>query len=180
MIRLFLFIFLFMGCQQTVPKPKAQLGLEYPIAQYVVFESSCPYSFAYNQWATPKLLSKCGMRVAYPKMKGTLFITYFDLKESSLDTLFRDFEKRLELFGKQASRFDESAYENKDNNVIGSLITLIGDSPSNLHFFGTDSKQHFVTGSLLFDTAPNYDSLAPAIGYLQQDVRKLLESLRWN
>lgn len=174
------FLVLLVGCQQTIPKPKAQLALSYPLPQYDLVETDCPYSFSYNQFATPKQLSLCGMILEYSSMKAKLYITYFDLNKASMDTLFLDFEKRLELFGKNASRYDESAYENKENNVIGSYITLIGDAPANLHFFGTDAKKHFITGSLLFEAAPNYDSLAPAIAYVQQDVRKLLESLKWD
>jgi gliding motility-associated lipoprotein GldD len=179
-VRAVAFLLLFVSCHQTTPKPKAQLALEYPLPEYSLFDSSCPYTFAYNQLAKPEQLSFCGVTIDYPLLRGKLYITYFDLRSSSIDTLFQDFEKRLELFGKNATRYDESAYENKENNVIGSYITLIGNAPANLHFFGTDAQQHFITGSLLFEATPNYDSLAPAIAYIQQDVRKLLESLAWN
>ena len=69
--------------------------------------------------------------------------------------------------------------EDKEKDVLGSCVTLIGNSPSNLHFFATDTKRHFISGSLLFSAAPNYDSLAPAIGYIRNDVQKMLETLRW-
>ena len=94
--------------------------------------------------------------------------------------VFMDFEKRLNMFGKQSTQLNESAFENKETNVLGACVMLAGDSPSNLHFFGTDSKKHYLTGSLLFNTVPNYDSLVPALSYIKTDVQKLLESLHWD
>jgi gliding motility-associated lipoprotein GldD len=112
-------------------------------------------------------------------LKAKVYVTYFDLSKSSLDTLFMDFENRLMIFGKGTQRINESTYEDQQKEVLGSCVTLIGDSPSNLHFFATDNKRHFISGSLLFSAAPNYDSLAPAIGYIKNDVQKMLETLRW-
>jgi len=36
-----------------------------------------------------------------------------------------------------------------------------------------------VTGSLYFYAKPNYDSILPAAMYLQNDIRRIMESLRW-
>ena len=176
---LFLAVFI-VGCQIPTPKPKAQLALEYPNPQYNTFESQCPFKFEYNNMATPKSLSACGLTLDYAPLNASLYITYFDLSIASLDTLFMDFEKRLNMFGKQSTQLNESAFENKETNVLGACVMLAGDSPSNLHFFGTDSKKHYLTGSLLFNTVPNYDSLVPALSYIKTDVQKLLESLHWD
>ena len=97
----------------------------------------------------------------------------------SFDPATTSFENRLKIFGKGTQRINESTYEDKEKDVLGSCVTLIGNSPSNLHFFATDTKRHFISGSLLFSAAPNYDSLAPAIGYIRNDVQKMLETLRW-
>lgn len=180
MIRVIVLVFFLLGCQTPTPKPKAQLALEYPLPNYSSLKNTCPYQFEYNQNATLKSLSSCGATLAYTKLNATLYITYFDLENASLDTLLLDFDKRLEMFGKKAFKMDESTFENQEQRVVGSCITLIGDSPSNLHFFGTDTQKHYLTGSLLFEAAPNYDSLAPAIAYIKTDVLKLLESLRWD
>lgn len=180
MIRLTLLVFFILGCQTPTPKPKAQLALEYPLPNYNSSNNTCPYQFEYNQNAALKSLSSCGATLAYNKLNATLYLTYFDLENASLDTLLLDFDKRLEMFGKKAFRINESSFENQENKVKGTCVTLIGDSPSNLHFFGTDTQKHYLTGSLLFEATPNYDSLAPAIAYIKNDVQKLLETLRWD
>ena len=56
---------------------------------------------------------------------------------------------------------------------------VLGDAASQAQFYVTDSTQHFVTGSLYFRAKPNYDSIYPAAIYLQKDIRKIMESLRW-
>lgn len=179
MIRIVFFLLFMVGCQTPTPKPKAQLALEYPVPQYTTIENNCYYLFDSNHSAIFKSLSSCGATLIYPKLHATLFLTYFDLEKASIDTLLLDFDKRLELFGKKTFQLDESTFENQKHKVIGSCVTLIGDSPSNLHFFGTDAQKHYLTGSLLFKTTPNYDSLAPAIAYIKNDVQRLLETLRW-
>lgn len=180
MIRLLILAFIFLGCQSTIPKPKAQLALNYPIPQYKPFVSGCAFEFEHNQLAIPQTLSGCGITLDYTAMNAKLYLTYFDLSKSSLDTLLLDFDKRLKIFGKQADQIEESAYENKTQNVLGSCIVIVGNSPSNLHFFSTDTRKHFLTGALLFEAAPNYDSLSPAIAYIKNDVQKLFESIRWD
>lgn len=180
MIRLVILTFIILGCQSTTPKPKAQLALKYPTPQYKPLLSDCSYAFEHNHLAVPQTLSACGLTLDYPALNAKLYLTYFDLTKSSLDTLLLDFDKRLKMFGKEAFQMDESTYENKAQNLFGSCIVIVGDSPSNVHFFGTDTKKHYLTGSLLFESAPNYDSLAPAIAYVKSDVQKLLETLRWD
>jgi gliding motility-associated lipoprotein GldD len=54
-----------------------------------------------------------------------------------------------------------------------------GNAASQAQFYVTDSTDHFVTGSLYFLARPNYDSIYPAAIYLQQDIRKIMESLKW-
>lgn len=180
MIRRTLLFFLILGCQTPIPKPNAQLALEYPLPKYISLKNTCPYQFEYNKSAALKSLSSCGATLVYNKLNATLYLTYFDLENASLDTLLLDFDKRLEMFGKKAFQMHESSFENQENKVKGTCVTLIGDSPSNLHFFGTDTQKHYLTGSLLFEASPNYDSLAPAISYIKTDVQKLLETLRWD
>ncbi len=181
MIRILILMLVLFGCQHPTPKPNAALALVYPNPTYQTFDATpCTYQFMHNKAAIPKLLSACGTTVHYPALKAKLYITYFNLNEASMDTLLMDFEKRLKVFGNGTQQLKESAYEDPQNGVIGSCVTLIGDSPSNLHFFGTDTKRHFISGSLLFEAAPNYDSLAPAISYIKNDVQKMLETLRWD
>jgi len=56
---------------------------------------------------------------------------------------------------------------------------LKGNVASQSQFYVTDSTRHFLSGALYFETKPNYDSILPAINYIQKDMMHLIESLRW-
>ena len=181
MIRNFLMLLIFFGCQYQVPKPNAGFALEYPKPDYIYLDqkNDCYYEFMHNSNAKLDKLSACAVTLNYPSLKAKLYITYFDLKKYTYDTLLLDFQKRLGVFGKKSLLLQQSSYENNKKGILGSCVTLIGNSPSNLHFFGTDKTNHFITGSLLFNAKPNYDSIVPAIEYVKTDVQRLLETLVW-
>jgi len=37
-----------------------------------------------------------------------------------------------------------------------------------------------LNGALYFEAKPNFDSIYPAVVYLRNDMRVLMETLRWN
>ena len=73
----------------------------------------------------------------------------------------------------------EQPFVNDQAEVYGMYYEVRGNAASQAQFYVTDSVQHFVTGSLYFYAKPNYDSIYPAAVYLQKDIRKIMESLRW-
>ena len=54
-----------------------------------------------------------------------------------------------------------------------------GNAASNTQFYLTDSIQHFVTGSVYFYSKPNYDSIMPASSYIKDDMKTLMETMKW-
>jgi gliding motility-associated lipoprotein GldD len=67
-----------------------------------------------------------------------------------------------------------------NDNVGGILYEIGGDAASPIQFFVTDSTNHFLRGALYFNSAPNADSLAPAIKYAKEDIMKMITTLKWN
>jgi len=57
---------------------------------------------------------------------------------------------------------------------------VIGNAASPSQFYVTDSIKNFLLGSVYFKTKPNYDSILPAATYLRNDMRVLMESLKWD
>ena len=80
---------------------------------------------------------------------------------------------------KKADNIEHRVFINEDNKVYGTYFQIIGDAASQSQFYVTDSIQNFVTGSVYFYTKPNYDSILPAADYLQNDMRAIMETLRW-
>jgi len=78
-----------------------------------------------------------------------------------------------------ADEISERMYENDSQKLYGMFYDLKGNVASQSQFYVTDSTKHFISGALYFETKPNYDSILPAINYIQKDMMHLIESLRW-
>jgi gliding motility-associated lipoprotein GldD len=79
----------------------------------------------------------------------------------------------------KADNILEQPFINDSDSVYGMFYEVQGNAASQAQFYATDSVRHFVTGSLYFYARPNYDSIYPAAIYLQSDIRKIMESLKW-
>ena len=112
-------------------------------------------------------------------MKGTLFLNYKPVS-NDIDILLSDAQKFAYEHVVKADAILEQPYVNPDKHVFGMFYEVKGDAASQAQFYATDSTRHFLTGSLYFYSKPNYDSIYPAAIYLQDDIRKLMESLQWN
>ena len=100
------------------------------------------------------------MTLDYPTMKGSLFITYKDVN-NDIGKLLTDAQRLSIEHSAKADGILPHPFVNEKDNVYGMFF------------------EHFVTGSLYFYTKPNYDSIYPAASYLQDDIKKFMESIRW-
>ena len=161
-----------------VPKPHGELRLEFPNANYRSFSKQCPYVFDTNVNTKIKPRGDCSMIIEYPGMNASIYITYKEVQQD-LDVLLRDAQKLTYEHVAKADNITEQPFVNKQANVYGMFYSISGNSASNSQFYLTDSTSHFVTGSLYFNAKPNYDSVLPAAVYLENDIRKIMESFNW-
>lgn len=176
---LLLFIFV-ISCDDTVmlPKPKAQLSLQYARPDYTAIKSACPYQFKKNSRANFELLNNCDSKLVYPKMRATIYLSYRSI-ENNLDSLLADAYQMPSKHIIKAAEIPEKVFINPDNRAYGTLFRIVGEAASQAQFFLTDSTDHFLVGSLYFYTRPNYDSIMPAARFIEQDMVKLMETLAW-
>lgn len=169
-----------LSCGDTaiLPKPKAQLNLQYSHPNYIDISTPCFYKFKKNTRANFELLDNCESKLVYPKMRATVYLSY-RLIENNLDSLLADAYQMPSKHIIKASEIPEKVFINQDNRVYGTLFRVVGEAASQVQFFLTDSTNHFLLGSLYFYTRPNYDSIMPAARYIEQDMVKLMESLSW-
>ena len=168
-----------LGCKKEVlPKPNSQLRLDYPVASYAQFESSCPATFDINQDATIKAKSDCGYTINYPKMKATIYMSYKPV-QNNINVLLRDAQKLTYEHVIKADDILEQPFINKDHRVYGMFYQVNGNAATNAQFYVTDSTKHFIDCSVYFYAKPNFDSVMPAADYVKNDMRRLMESLRW-
>jgi gliding motility-associated lipoprotein GldD len=183
--RLFIFfIFLFIGfffasCKEDVlPKPASQLDLEYAKAKYKNFESNCPFVFELNSASKITQDPNCGFSIHYPKMKATVYLTYKPVS-NNIEKLLRDAQKLTYEHVIKADDITEQPFVNQNNKVYGMFYRVNGNAATNAQFYLTDSIKNFVTGSVYFYAKPNFDSILPATHYVQNDMKQLMETLRW-
>jgi gliding motility-associated lipoprotein GldD len=164
--------------EDTVPKPKAFLRLAYNDADYHSVNTTCPYTFEVSNNASVTFNDKCWVNINYPTLKASLNITYRPV-ENNLNELLQESEKLTYNHAIKADGISVQPYINIDNKKYGSLSEVTGDAASSIQFHLTDSSKNFITGALYFEVKPNYDSILPAIKYLEKDVKHLMETLKW-
>ncbi|MDY8135052.1 gliding motility lipoprotein GldD [Aquimarina sp. 2201CG5-10] len=166
---------------ETLPKPKGMLRLAYPVPEYASVALDCPYSFDKNEIAQLKKAirnRKCWYNLEYPKLKATIYLSYFEVN-NNLDSLLRDAQNLTQEHVVKADGITQEPYVNLEKKVYGMFYEVTGDAASQSQFYVTDSSHHFLSGSLYFKVKPNYDSILPAAHYLREDVKRLMETIEW-
>ena len=173
----FVFVIVLSCGEETLPKPKAMLRLEYPEAKRVELQTSY-FKFKGNTVAAVKKEGQASITLDYPLLKAAIYITYKPIN-NDLKSLLSDAQKLSYEHVVKADNITEQPYINPEDTVYGMFYQVEGDAASQSQFYVTDSTRHFVTGSLYFYAIPNYDSIYPAAIYLQKDIRRIMETIQW-
>lgn len=172
-------LFILNSCtDDTQPKPKAYLYLEYNEPEYQQFINGCPYSFAISKESTIVFKDDCSAIITYPKLKAQVHLTYKTV-HNNLNEILADADKLTSKHTVKADAILPFPFENKTNKVFGILNEVQGESASNVQFHLTDSVHHVLTAALYFKVKPNYDSLYPAIDYIKNDMMEMMETVEW-
>lgn len=175
-----LILLLLASCKDDViVKPSAMLRLEYPVQEYTIVDTECPYGFEKNKQSELILKDKCWMNLDYPQMKATIYLTYRQVKDGNLDSLLYDAQKLTYDHTVKAETILEQPRVDSVNKVYGMFYMINGNAATQSQFYVTDSLNHFITGSLYFESKPKFDSLYPAVVYLREDIRRIMETVYW-
>ena len=175
----FLFPTFLTSCNDEVlPKPKAFLRLDYPIVIYQKALSDCPYTIEISQQSNIEFKNNCWAKIHYPSMNATVHLTYREI-DNDLDFVLKEVEKLTFEHTVKADAINAQPFENRQNKVFGKLINIEGNVASNIQFHVTDSVKNVLYGTLYFNVKPNYDSILPAINYIEKDIKNLMESIIW-
>jgi len=178
---LIVFMFFFSSCKDSVlVKPSAMLRLEYPNPVYQdVNLDNCAYSFQKNNLAYLIKKNNCWVNLEYPALNATIYLSYREVR-NNLDSLLYDAQKLTYDHTVKASTILEQPRVDSINKVYGMFYMINGDAATQSQFYVTDSIRHFVTGSLYFNSKPNFDSLYPAVSYMRNDIRRIMETIKWD
>ena len=204
----FAFVFFIIGCNSNyTSKKEGYYKIDFPKKRYTTFnEPGYPYTFEYPVYARiakdSSYFDEGGknpywINIVFPTFNGTIFISYKKIGGTSVykikkpDGTYRDstginnFQKMVNDSYNLTYKNDVKAYSIEDslmhtpNNVTGIFFKLSGNVATAKQFFLTDTLHHFLRGALYFDATPNEDSLRPVNQFLQQDMKHLINTLKW-
>lgn len=182
-------IFLWECSNSYTPKPKDYPHINLPAHEYAVYQSpSCPFTIEMSVHATIQRDEKdslykpeddCWFNIHYPELAATIYLSYKSLGGDYTLAKLKNDAHRLTFKHTEKADFIQPAFLETPFNVFGLVYNVGGDAASATQFYATDTMHHWLRGALYFKTTPNADSLAPVIKYINQDIKHMIESLRW-
>jgi gliding motility-associated lipoprotein GldD len=166
-----------------VPKPRAYFRIEFPEKKYVMYDSTCPFKFeipAYSKMEMDKdpRAEPCWLNLDFPRFNGTLHLSYKpvngNIKQYLEDTYTLAAKHQI-----KASGIEELPVERDSSKVYGLIYRIKGNAASAIQFYLTDSVHHFIRGALYFNVAPNIDSIAPVINFVDKDIQHMITTFEW-
>ena len=185
----FLFIGILIACNSPYTyKKKGYFRIDFPEKKYQLFDQlGYPYTFEYPTYAVISKDStffdtKAGdwwINIDVPQFHSRIYISYKDIKSNNFDSLVSDGYKMAYKQHTDVASSINDTFMVTPNGVEGVFFTLGGNTATANQFFLTDSTRHFLRGALYFDATPNEDSLSIVNGFLRQDLKHLINTLKW-
>ena len=172
--------FVFISCEVSyMPKQKAYLAHQFKKPTYKQTLSNCDYKFLININSKIKYNQNCNAVINYKSLKANIFLTNLKIN-NNFKLIKNDFDLKVKENSNSIYNINISEFNDQNINIYAVSYAFVGNAPSNVQFFVTDSISNFLMGSLYFETKPNYDSLLPSISYVKNDIKKIVESITWN
>jgi len=116
--------------------------------------------------------------IEVPANHAQIHLSYKKINQN-LGTYIEESRTLAYKHSQKASSIEEQIFINPAQKVYGTIYNIRGNAASPMQFYLTDSVSHFLRGSLYIKEIPNIDSLQPVIGFLNQDVLRLIETTHW-
>lgn len=170
------------------PRRKGYFRIDFPKHEYQVFDRpGYPYTFEYPVYANVvKDSSFFGdatengywINVDFPRFNGKIYISYKQIGKTDITKLVNDAYRMTYEHTSKASGIDDSLMHTP-MGISGMFFHVGGNAATSRQFFVTDSTKHFLRGALYFDATPNEDSLGVVNDFLQEDMKHLINTLKW-
>jgi gliding motility-associated lipoprotein GldD len=191
-----------------LPKPRGYYKIELPEKAYQQFnQPGFPYSFEYpvygrivkdTSFFEERPENPYWINIDFPRFNGRIYISYniiggkatFKVKNKNgayvdstgvnqLEQLVKGSYELTYKHSYKASSIEDSVFRTK-NGIEGIYFKVGGNTATANQFLVTDSVKHFLRGALYFDATPNEDSLSTVNQFLQEDMKHLINTLKWN
>lgn len=177
------------GCtEDNIPREKAYPRFYFPKKEYKPFTSECGFGFEMptytyienkDSFRNQRLASdSCWFNIVYPDLNAKIHFSYkyYD-DEMVLAKLLEDSYKLTSKHMSKASFIKDSVIDKP--NIKGLIYSVGGNAASDKQFILTDYKNQFIRGAIYFSTTPNYDSLRPAIEFVDADIYHLINTFKF-
>ncbi len=186
----FVFAVYLLSCNSPYTyKKKGYFHIDFPEKEYRPFnEPGYPYSFEYPVYSSvikdttffdTKPENDWWINIDFPRFGGRIYISYKEVRKNNFDSLVSDGFKMVYKKHTDISTGITDSLMKTPNGIEGIYFSLSGNTATANQFFLTDSVNHFLRGSLYFNTDPNEDSLSIVNEFLKQDVLHLINTLKW-
>ncbi len=173
------------ACTDTpIPKPYGYFRIDFPEKDYRLLESDdLPYQFEYPVYSllTPypnQEKGKYWYNLNFPLQKAQLHLSYHPI-QGNLRFLLDESHQLAFKHQIISDAIQDEVIMKPDESKFGLIYHIRGNAASPIQFFLTDSTHHFLRGSLYFLHAPNADSIAPVLQFIESDIDYLINSLVW-
>ena len=170
------------------PRPRGYFKIQFPEHAYQSFnQQGFPYSFEYPVYANiirdttffeTRPENNYWINIDFPRFNARIYISYKEIGKNSFDKLKDDAYKMSYKHSYKATSIDDSLMRTP-NGVTGIFFSVGGNAATAKQFYVSDSVKNFLRGALYFDTAPNEDSLGIVNRFLQEDMKHLINTLKW-
>ncbi len=181
------------GCGEPplrVPKPRAYPKIVFPERHFVDFSlPDCPCSFRYPDYLEvirrqnffdEKPAHPCWFDLHSEHFDATIHWSYYPIRSgTALGELVTDAFKMSDRINQRANFMDEHRVANAQG-ISGLIMEFGGSAASPLHFYLTDSTQHFLKASLYFQSRVVPDSLAPIAEFMKSDIAEMINTVTFN
>ena len=184
---IFIIFIVFFGCENYfLPKQSAYLRLDYPKPEYKLIDNKdFPFFFETNTILSEISdidinLESIDFIINYNQLNAQINFQYKNVNSNEkLNAYILDLKMTIETHSTMANSVKIKDYSLKEKNIFGRIFDLSGDVASPYQFYLTDSTNNIISGLVYFNIKPNYDSILPAINYIENDIIHLIESFDW-
>jgi gliding motility-associated lipoprotein GldD len=174
----------FQSCRKEyTPRPRGYFRISFPAKSYKTLEMPLPYSFQVPNYSVPgndplNPDQPSWITIEVPANHAQIHLSYKKINQN-LGTYIEESRTLAYKHSQKASSIEEQLFINPAKKVYGTIYNIKGNAASPMQFYLTDSVRNFLRGSLYIKEIPNIDSLQPVIGFLSQDVLRLIETTEW-
>jgi gliding motility-associated lipoprotein GldD len=180
----FLAVGLWMGaCTHYSPKPAGYFRIDLPEPAYRWQEFSA-FTCCVSEHCRVEAAPNPGTEgeffdLVYEQWQARIYCSCLPVRENKLAQFSEESHKFVYLHAMKADAILKQEFENEERRVFGLRYDIRGNVASPTQLALTDSVRSFFRGALYFESAPNRDSIAPVLDYINDDILVLMESFRW-